>query len=163
MERTIDNVKDIQAFLEVVLTDAHRQAERARAFLVSLGYGPSRRISLPAEMLLKISVLVRIHHWEQAGIMPYLETNLPSSGELLADIRAETKGTPPRFSGEELDRKALWVYLRRIASPPFEAAQADLAILGNMDTEQLLDLFAKLCWRHRHLALAQGGNHHEKN
>jgi hypothetical protein len=158
MQITSDQRKDIESFLRAVLTEAYRQADLVGAFLVNIGFcpPPHRRRpgdtrALPEDMLLKLGALVRIYQWEQADMMPHLRADLPSSEQLLDDIRAETQGEPLRFSGEQVNRDVLKAFLRQIAWTRIEGTTADLALVPSVATEQLLDRVAKLLWRYRHL------------
>ena len=91
-------------------------------------------------------------------MLPHLRADLPSSKELLNDIKAETQGEPSRFSGEQVNREVLKAFICQIAWARIEGTTADLVLVQSVATEQLVDRIAKLLWRHRHLALPHGEN-----
>jgi hypothetical protein len=158
MQISPDQRRDTESLLRAVLTEAHRQADLVAAFLVKIGFcpppdrrGPGDTCALPQDMLLKLGALVRIYQWERAEMLPHLRADLPSSGQLLDDIEAQTQGDPPRFSGEQVNREVLKAFLEQIAWSRVEGTSADLAMVQSVATEQLLDQVARLLWRHRHL------------
>ncbi|MBA3311767.1 MAG: hypothetical protein H0T47_00545 [Planctomycetaceae bacterium] len=85
--------------------------------------------------------------------MPHITTPLPTWEEVYSDFVDELQGEEPRFSGEELNRLVLQVFLQCIAWTPWEGRLAEVALVQqHLSSDELLDRLARVLWNYRHLA-----------
>lgn len=143
--------------IAAALREAGRQADFVAAFLESIGIhsGPHQTCGLPADSLFKLGALLKLYQWDRAGLLPHITTPLPTWEEVYCDFADELQGQRPRFSGEELNRLVLQVFLRSIAWTPWEGRLAEVALVQQHSSDELLDRLARVLWNYRHLAKGQ--------
>jgi hypothetical protein len=158
-----DQRKDVEALLIPFIREAHCQAEAVVVFLKAMGLSPSPEgrpknpVSFAPDLLWKIAAFMRLYQWEKIGLYQFLPANLPSSREVFKDIlEGGSQNGGPRFSGEELAKTVMWVYLTQLAWDRWPGMAAEVAIAQAVSPDQALDLVAQFLWQFRNLS--QGGS-----
>ena len=157
MQLDTDNRRDTVDYFVAVIFEAHRQADMVAAFLEATGFLPPAKKRkgktwyLPPGVLIKLGVLVKLYQWDRAGLLPYVDTELPHWRDVYDDVVGELHGHPTRFSAKELSARVLEVFSRDMSWRQFGGRAVEIAAGPTSDPDQFLENFARLLWDHRHL------------
>jgi len=147
-----DESADARTIIEAVIREAQESAVVVGRFLQSVDSSVVRCLS--HDILLKLDAWTRIFRWERAGVSGHLESGIPSSAEVLADVEREFRGQPAVYPVQELGRR-VFVFALQSMSWRLNATYLEAEIIDTTAPEELLDALAQLLWANRHLSLDQ--------
>lgn len=156
--------ESVRQILKSMICEAEAQAKMVAAYLRDNGIKPCRQeksSTVPtnpptgpvSNFLLELGAALRLQTWEQAQIIPQLQTKFPPAAQALAES-AHHLVTDSRESQRppELSQTMFRTSYRRLS----RAAQAELgvsvALPSTWNHEHFLDRLADFLWEHRHLS-----------
>jgi hypothetical protein len=103
---------------------------------------------LPLDLMLKLAAWLRLRNWEMAGLRPFLKRDLPTSDEVLSDLRAR----PPHelHPARQIIAQTLATFLREMAWE--QGASTSDVVVNAIDGDEVIDRLAAFLWQFRHVA-----------
>lgn len=146
--------------------DAEHMAQLVRGFLTNwfkgLGLG-KKRPSLPAEFLLELAGVIRIAHWQRAGLLDAMGERFPPWQDLLEQLMRRLMEAPasfcfdPRTSPAPLCRRSALIWFRRCSWSASREVGVDL-VVRPLSVDDMLTAVANLLWNYRHLSRTEPPN-----
>ena len=150
------NISDSE--IRAVTRNATRQADLTAVALKATGLFASSEggrpdwSRLPPGYLLELGSTLQIGLWERQGLLPHLDSDLPSFREAAQTLVDRAVKGPAEFGGADatpLCRRVTQVYLNRFAWDAPELLDAEV-VLGDADEDDFVDLLAEFVWTRRH-------------
>jgi hypothetical protein len=167
MATDYDEHQMVVTALEAFARDSQYMADLAGQFLkrwfASIGYDKNPP-ALPAEFLLELSAVIRIAHWQRAGLTTEMGAEFPPAAELLEQLLSRLLEDPLSFCLDPgacpapLQKQVVMTWFRHCSWTATSELGSDV-VVNPIDEDLLLDALADLLWQHRSLAKRGPSNH----
>ena len=137
--------------VQAVTAHARRHADLVGRFLPTCTLIDGKPIRLPAAALLELAAVLQLTVWEEKGLRPLLDVDLPTSQEAMQQfVDRCTKGSV-EFNGPHaapFSLKILRIWMEHFAWDGPELLQAELMV-NEPDEDRFINLLAEFVWTYR--------------